>query len=134
MVTVVKPIPPVWIIDDNKAVTDSLAMLLRTDGIPAREMYNVGTALGELISGNMPPLIVLDLNMPGRRGDVLLQDAAKHPEWTFPIIVLSGYTDDLAPELLPRVHKMMIKAIDPGTILEEVRRALKLTPILPDAK
>ncbi len=114
----------VWVVDDRLMVAESLTMMLGVDGIPCEAIEFSQKVLDRLEAGEMPRVLVLDLHMPDPSGADVIRRIKEHKDWTFPIIVLSGYSDELPEELKPRVHKVLTKAIDPGILLETVKRLL----------
>jgi len=114
----------VHVLDDDKAIRNSLEMLLKSALMPAR-MY--GSAK-EFIDGarlDRPGCLVLDLRLPGMGGLELLQQLRAWGS-AMSVIVMSGYGD------VPTVVKVMNlgaadfleKPFDPNAMLSAVRRSL----------
>lgn len=79
----------ILIIEDDAEINDMLQILLRQNGYQAVSAYS-GTE-GILVHSNEISLILLDLMLPGRRGeDIIRELKAKH---NAPVIVISAIHD-----------------------------------------
>ncbi len=81
----------VHIIDDDSAVRDSLAFLLRSAKLPVH-MYDSGTAFLEILPSLRSGCVVSDIRMPGLSG----MDLLKHIRGTnvrLPVIIITGHGD-----------------------------------------
>lgn len=112
----------VWVIDDNAALAESLVALLTTEGVSACTVP-AESALPLLEEGAAPRAVVLDLHMP-HNGTSLLKAIGARPEWTFPVVVLSGYPDEMPRECAGRCWKVICKPADPLVLAAEVKRSL----------
>jgi PAS domain S-box-containing protein len=84
----------VLVIDDDRDVGDSLAMLLQLMGADVRVAYDGEAALA-VISGFKPHLVLLDIGMPGMNGYETARQIRKLPERQDLILVaLSGWGRD----------------------------------------
>jgi FixJ family two-component response regulator len=81
----------VFIVDDDKSVSDALALLLRLEGF-ATQGFGDGRAFLEAVRLKAPACVILDLQLPGYSGLEVLRDLA---EMRFgpPVIVMSGHSD-----------------------------------------
>lgn len=83
--------PTIYIVDDDEAVRDSLALMLESHGIAAKT-YDSGVAfMGDYIPGS-PGCLVLDLHMPHMDGFELLERLANRG-LSVPVVVISGRAD-----------------------------------------
>ncbi len=114
----------VFVVDDNPAVAETLTLLLQTEGIPAEAIMS-GFGAYSRIEETPPTLLIMDLLMP-YNGVILLERIAARSEWTFPIVVLSGWEDMLEPRLAWRVSGMLPKTVHPRELLAKVRELLCL--------
>jgi signal transduction histidine kinase/CheY-like chemotaxis protein/HAMP domain-containing protein len=81
---------PILVVDDNKDFTDSLRVMLETEGYRAIGMYSGENALKEMEKIN-PSLVLLDLLMPGVDGFTVLKKLRSQDRWkNLPIVILSG--------------------------------------------
>ncbi|MDM4769117.1 response regulator transcription factor [Solimonas sp. SE-A11] len=81
----------VYIVDDEEAIRDSLALLLRSVGIPTRLFPDGGSFLTAYHAG-MRGCVVLDVRMP-RMGGLELQQELNRRGCSLPLIFMSGHGD-----------------------------------------
>ncbi len=117
----------IWVVDDSRAVAESLTFLLIASGLPAEAITSGRETLERLIAGDIPDLIVLDLRMAGANGNDVLAEIVSRPEWQFPVIISTGWEEGLSKELMERVSAILPKTIDPNKMLEFVRGALEIS-------
>src|ERR1700741_4224893 len=83
--------PVVHVIDDDKAMRESLAFLLDASGLAARTYESAASFLDQLDAAP-PGVVVTDLRMPGMSGlDLVRRLKAREP--ALPIIVITGHGD-----------------------------------------
>lgn len=83
--------PTILVIEDDNDINNMLTQLLTTNGYNVKRAFSGTEAL--LVHYSTVSLILMDLMLPGRSGEDILQDLqAKHP---VPVIVVSAidYTD-----------------------------------------
>ncbi len=86
----------VYVVDDDDAVRDSLAALLEPEGFavtlfPSADAFLEG--LGERhLRGSGPACLLLDLHMPGKGGQELLEILIAR-ESRIPVVVMTGNAD-----------------------------------------
>ena len=81
----------VYIVDDDEAVRDSVAMLLDTLDI-AHEAFPSATAFLEQLRSDAAGVLVLDIRMPGMSG-LELQQKLTESKVDLPIIFITGHGD-----------------------------------------
>jgi two-component system, LuxR family, response regulator FixJ len=114
----------VHVIDDDDAVRDSVAFLLRSARIDVRT-YDSATAFLEATSGGGTGCIVTDVRMPGMSGvDLLRQLKARGS--AIPVIVITGHGDiQLAVEAMKSgAADFLEKPFDDEALLASVKSAL----------
>lgn len=112
--------PFVFIVDDEPAVRDSLALLLKQEGIDVQTFENAETFLNAY-QPDYKGCIILDVRMPGIDG-MQLQEKLSDYKCMMPIIFLTGHGD------IP----MSVRAIKAGAIdflTKPITRAKLLTSI-----
>jgi two-component system response regulator FixJ len=116
--------PNVYIIDDQPAVREALAEMLRLFG------YNVETfpsadAFLELISTARPGCIVADVRMPGMDGIELVRELARR-QISLPVVLISGHAD--VPMAVAAIKAgaadFIEKPIDDAHLLAAINRCL----------
>lgn len=83
--------PCVYIIDDEEAVRDSLALLLRSVGL-ATKLFPDGGSFLAAFHADMQGCVVLDVRMP-RMGGLELQQELNRRGCALPLIFMSGHGD-----------------------------------------
>ncbi|MBR9870764.1 MULTISPECIES: response regulator FixJ [Marinobacter] len=81
----------VYVVEDDEAVRDSLALLLKSDSKPVKTYENAGAFLKDY-SEEMAGCIVLDIRMPGMDG-MELQKKLNEKHSILPIIFVTGHGD-----------------------------------------
>ena len=114
----------IWVVDDNQALTQALCLLFQTQGLygePFTTQWDVFYAID--VEKRLPSVMVLDLNMPGN-GETVLGRIFREKEWTFPLVIVTGYEDTLDPKYIPRVLKVFSKTFVPLELVACLKEAL----------
>ena len=116
--------PVVFVVDDDPAVRDSIAMLLRAEGLAARTFDSAGSFLAAW-DRDEPGCLVVDLRMPGLSG-LALQERLAGADDAPPMIFLSGYGTVAAAVRALKAGAMdfLEKPFDAVRLLSRVREAL----------
>lgn len=85
--------PVVWLLDDDEAVRESLAMLLECEGFRVRP-FESGTALLRALPARSGGCILLDMDMPDMDG-LAVMAALRQRGIQIPIIVFTGRGDGM---------------------------------------
>ena len=106
-------LPRVLCVDDNPDHADSEALFLRVIGFEARACYGGRDAI--LLAGAfLPDVCLLDLHIPGMRGDEL---AARLREWAgdrpLVLVAVTATGDDLSATAFDR---QLLKPVDPDRL------------------
>ena len=83
--------PTVFVVDDDPGVGDSISLLLRSVGLPAKIFLSANEFL-EAYDPDKPGCLVLDVRMPGMSG-LDLQDRLQEMESILPIIFVTAHGD-----------------------------------------
>jgi two-component system response regulator FixJ len=119
-----QPEPVVFVVDDDDAVRESIAFLLKTAGIPVREFDSARPFLDilpEVSSG----CVITDVRMPEISGIELLR-AVNETKPDLPVIVITGHGDvPLAVEAMKLgAADFFEKPFDDDLLIASVRAAL----------
>jgi two-component system response regulator FixJ len=116
---------PVYIVDDDAAVRDSLRMLLESAGYLVRSYNSARSFLGdaELDRG----CLIVDIRMPGMSG-LELQEELVRRRITLPVIVITGHGDvSLAVRaMIAGAVDFIEKPFDDQRMLDSVANAKQL--------
>jgi FixJ family two-component response regulator len=115
----------VWVIDDVQAVADSVVTLLKAEGIAASPFADAKEVLVRLAAGERPAVMILDMSMPNEGGRAILTAVATDPSMTFPILVYTGWGDDVVDgPYRGRVREVLPKNGEPLALVSAVREAI----------
>lgn len=127
-------IPLVLVVDDDAAVRDSLALLLRSAGYAAAVR-----ASAEQLLANLPPeagCLIADIRMPGGMDGISLLEALRRRGQHLPTIVVTGHGDvPLAVRAMKAGAVDFIeKPYEDTAILDAVAAALASRPVADGAR
>jgi DNA-binding NtrC family response regulator len=112
----------VFVVDDEKVIADTLAVILRNSGYQAAAFYNAQSAL-EQAGIRCPDLIISDVVMPGMSGvemAVLIRE--RHPECK--ILLFSGQASTVnllaMVEVQGNAFELLTKPVHPTDLLARV--------------
>lgn len=116
----------VFIVDDEEAVSDSIAMLLRSVGLTARTFPDPRAFL-EAYRSQEAGCLVLDVRMPKMSGLELQQELSRR-RCTLPIIFITGHGDvPMAVEAMRAgAVDFLQKPFKDDELIRRVQRALEL--------
>jgi two-component system response regulator FixJ len=119
-----QPEPVVFVIDDDDAVRESIAFLLKTAGISTR-VFESAKAFLEVLPETNSGCIITDVRMPDISGIDLLR-AVHERKPDLPVIIITGHGDvPLAVEAMKLGAKDFLeKPFDDDLLIASVRAAL----------
>lgn len=120
-----EPVPTVFIVDDEEAVADSIALLLRSVGLQTRIFPDASSFLRDY-RPQMTGCLLLDVRMP-RMGGLELQQELNRKRCTLPVIFITGHGDvPMAVEAM-RAGAMdfLQKPFNDDELIRRVQRALE---------
>ncbi|WP_175746841.1 response regulator transcription factor [Burkholderia pyrrocinia] len=116
--------PVVAIVDDDEAVRDGLALLLRTVGVQTRRFADAQAFLAEADDSTLG-CVLLDLRMPGMSGLDVLDCLAERRN--LPVIVLTGHGNvDACRRAFKRgACDFLRKPVDDDELIDVVQQAMR---------
>ena len=116
--------PVVFVIDDDPAVRDSIAMLVRAEGLEARTFESARSFLAGWEHAE-ESCVIIDLRLPDLNGLELQEHLAATAEPP-PVIFLTGFgtVPSAVRALKAGAMDFLEKPFDPGALLELVHEAL----------
>lgn len=124
---------PILVVDDEKHFLTSIESLLLTNGINNVECCQNSRKVMPLLEKNEFSLILLDIKMPGLRGDKLFHLIdAKYPH--IPVIILTGHN-----EMRFTFQKMefeyldfILKPVDAAKLIEKIQQTINYSFDFPE--
>jgi len=117
--------PTVFIVDDDPAVREGLARLVRSAGYPV-ECFETAGAFLETWRDGRPGCLVTDIRMPGMSG-LDLQERMRAQGSSIPTIILTGFGDvpGAVRALKGGALDFLQKPFEPDVLLVRIAEALK---------
>ena len=85
----------VWIVDDDEEMSHAIGLMLNLLDCDTTSFLTVRSAVQTLLTGKMPDLIILDINLPEVSGLDMLEFLRRRPEWKdLPVVMLSSEATD----------------------------------------
>lgn len=116
-------------IDDDTAITELLAMLLRTHGYEVKAV-NSGEDGVEAIKKHNPHVVILDLMMPGMDGWQVCKNVREFSD--VPIVILSALDDPalIASALDAGADDYLVKPVSSSILVAHLNRLIRRTGTL----
>jgi DNA-binding response OmpR family regulator len=113
----------IWIVDDDQEMAQAVALMLKMLDFETRHFLNARLAAKELMDGNRPDLLILDISMPDVTGIMMLEFVRRRPEWNdLPIIMLSSESTDVQVD--EAIHLGADAYVMKPVTLEELEQAM----------
>jgi CheY-like chemotaxis protein len=116
----------ILVADDDAPIRDLVALACGLDGHEVRAAVDTASAVAAYLAAP-PDLLVLDIQMPGGGGPVVLAQLRQaKPEGLCPVLVLSGYLDQMSEAALETLaaDAMLGKPVTVDRLRGEVARLL----------
>jgi DNA-binding response OmpR family regulator len=113
--------PKVLVVDDERVIADTLAMILNQSGFQAKAVYS-GEAALETASSYAPDMLIADVIMADLNGiDAAIQIRALLPK--IKILLFSGQaaTADLLEKARAQGYEILAKPVHPQDLLTRLR-------------
>jgi two-component system response regulator FixJ len=119
--------PPVFVIDDDDAVRDSLLTLLRAHGVTARGFVS-GADFFERLPEAETACVITDVRMPDMDGAEVVRRLGEAKGHAWPVIVITGHAEvPMAVQMMKAgVVDFIEKPFDPHRLIETVAGCLGL--------
>ena len=94
----------VWLIDDDHHILDAMRVMVKMLGYEPRVFSSAREAGQLMMTGDVPDLLFLDLNMPEVSGMEFLKFVRSRDVWkTIPILMLTSESSDVSVETAVRL-------------------------------
>ncbi|MEX2141412.1 MAG: response regulator [Pirellulales bacterium] len=124
---VMKADQTIFIVDDEKAVRESVAALLRAHKLRV-ELFASGEEFLAVYDGGRPGCLVADMRLEGGMSGVQLQQALLERGGRLPVIMITGHVDEKSAKdaLAKGALCVLQKPVPYNELLAHVRRALEM--------
>ncbi len=114
----------IYVLDDDKNITEILALYFKKEGYTVKEFY-LGQSLIDAISTEVPDIVIMDIMMPVMDGYDVLKEIRKFSK--VPVIMLSakGETLDKILGLELGADDFMVKPFEPKEVLARVKAIMR---------
>ncbi|MFO1338488.1 MAG: ATP-binding protein [Burkholderiaceae bacterium] len=109
----------ILVVDDNRDAADSLAEILRALGADACTAYDGASGL-EAMRAFRPPIVLLDLGMPGMSGYAVAAQLRAEPQYqTLKLVALTGWgqQEDLRRTQEAGFDAHLVKPVEPAQLV-----------------
>jgi DNA-binding response OmpR family regulator len=79
----------ILIVDDDQPIVDFISEALADEGYSVRSAFSVASAL-DATAERTPDLIIMDLHMPGKTGDVFVRDLQHSGYADLPVVLMTA--------------------------------------------
>ena len=71
----------IWIVDDDDEMAHAVRLMLQILGFETHHYINARLAAADLLTQKCPDLMILDVNMPGVTGIMMLEFIRRRSDW-----------------------------------------------------
>jgi DNA-binding response OmpR family regulator len=79
----------ILIVDDDQPIVDFITEALADEGYTVRSAFSVASAL-EITAARLPDLIIMDLHMPGKTGDMFVRELRRDGRTDPPVVLMTA--------------------------------------------
>ena len=79
----------ILIVDDDQPIVDFITEALADEGYTVRSAFSVASAL-DAMAARIPDLIIMDLHMPGKTGDIFVRDLRHDGHADLPVVLMTA--------------------------------------------
>lgn len=79
----------ILIVDDDQPIVDFITEALADEGYIVRSAFSVASAL-DATAAHIPDLIIMDMHMPGKTGDVFVREFRRDGHADIPVVLMTA--------------------------------------------
>lgn len=113
---------PVLVVDDDRAIRDSLRMVLEDAGYTVVEASDGMEAMGVLRGATRPMVVLLDIMMPRMTGEDVVREVARDPrlQANHSIVIVTANRHALSPSFRAQLERLGIPILDKPPDIDDV--------------
>jgi len=114
----------ILIVDDDRPIVDFISEALADEGYTVRSAFSVASAL-EDTAERTPDLIIMDLHMPGKTGDVFVRELRRDGGADLPVVLMTADTASARALEAEGIAMCLLKPFDLDDLLACVAKFLR---------
>lgn len=117
----------ILIVDDDQPIVDFIAEALADEGYTVRSAFSVASALAAT-AARIPDLIIMDLHMPGKTGDIFVREFRRDGGAEVPVVLMTA--DSISAKVLEAegIAMCLLKPFDLDDLLVCVAKHMRPHP------
>jgi len=114
----------ILIVDDDQPIVEFITEALAEEGYTVRSAFNVANAV-DATSKRLPDLIIMDLHMPGKTGDVFVRELRRDGQTDVPVILMTADTASARTLETEGIAYCLLKPFDLDDLLACVAKYIR---------
>jgi DNA-binding response OmpR family regulator len=114
----------ILIVDDDQPIVDFITEALTDEGYTVRSAFSVASAL-DATAARLPDLIIMDLHMPGKTGDVFVRDLKRDGGADVPVVLMTADSASAKALEAEGVAMCLLKPFDLDDLLAYVAKYIR---------
>jgi DNA-binding response OmpR family regulator len=114
----------ILIVDDDQPIVDFITEALADEGYTVRSALNVATAL-DAMAARLPDLMLMDLHMPGKTGDMFVRDLRRNGCADLPVVLMTADSQSAKALEAEGIAMCLLKPFDLDDLLACVAKHIR---------
>ena len=114
----------ILIVDDDQPIVDFITEALADEGYTIRSAFNVASAL-DAMAARLPDLIIMDLYMPGKTGDMFVRDLRRDGRTDLPVVLMTADSQSAKALEAEGIATCLLKPFDLDDLLACVAKHIR---------
>lgn len=114
----------ILIVDDDQPIVDFISEALADEGYTVRSAFNVASAL-DATAAHLPDMILMDLHMPGKTGDMFVRDLRRDGRADLPVVLMTADSQSARALEAEGIATCLLKPFDLDALLACVAKHIR---------
>jgi CheY-like chemotaxis protein len=114
----------ILIVDDDQPIVDFITEALADEGYTVRSALDVAGAL-EAMAARVPDLVLMDLHMPGKTGDMFVHDLRRNGCADLPVVLMTADSQSARALEAKGIAMCLLKPFDLDDLLACVAKYIR---------